>query len=51
MRKAGPPKAYLSAQSPLLTLLDELAKKKDLARIHIQKGDLSIQMEKRGATR
>ncbi|MBI2359435.1 MAG: hypothetical protein HYV04_11150 [Deltaproteobacteria bacterium] len=46
MRKAGPPKSYLSTQSPLLALLDELSKKKELTHIYIQKGDLSIRMKK-----
>jgi oxaloacetate decarboxylase alpha subunit len=46
MRKAGPPKSYLSVQNPLIALIDELSKKKELSHVHIQKGDLSIRMER-----
>jgi len=46
MRKAGPPRSYLSVQNPLIALIDELSKKKELSHVHIQKGDLSIRMER-----
>jgi oxaloacetate decarboxylase (Na+ extruding) subunit alpha len=47
MRKAGPPASYLSAQSSLVTLIEELSKKNHLAHIAVQKGPLSIHMEKK----
>ena len=50
MRAAGPPRSYLSVENPLITLIDELSKKKDLTHVHIRKGELSIQMEKRAST-
>jgi oxaloacetate decarboxylase (Na+ extruding) subunit alpha len=42
MRRVGPPRSYLSVTSPLLVLLDTLAKKKNLGRVYIRKGELSI---------
>jgi oxaloacetate decarboxylase alpha subunit len=47
MLKAGPPKSYLSAQHPLITLIDELTKKKPPARVYIQKGDFSLRLERK----
>jgi oxaloacetate decarboxylase (Na+ extruding) subunit alpha len=47
MRKAGPPASYLSAQSSLVTLIEELSKKNHLAHIAVQKGPLSIHMARK----
>lgn len=47
MRKAGPPRTYLTVKNPLLTLIDELSKKKNLPHISIRKGALSVRLEKR----
>jgi oxaloacetate decarboxylase alpha subunit len=47
MRAAGPPKEYSSARHPLLTLIRELAKQNRWRYIHIQKGGLSVRLEKR----
>jgi len=47
MRAAGPARMYTSARNPLLTLIEELTKKTDRQMIHIQKGDLSLRLEKR----
>jgi len=46
MRAAGPPRSYLSVENPLITLIDELSKKKNLTHVHIRKGDLSVRLEK-----
>ncbi len=47
MRAAGAPKAYSDTRNPLLTLLEELSRRKDFSRIHIRKNDLSLSLEKR----
>ena len=47
MRAAGAPKAYSDTRNPLLTLLEELSRRKDFSRIHIRKDDLSLSLEKR----
>lgn len=47
MRAAGPPKEYLSARHPLVTLIGELAKRSDCRQIYIDKGGLSLRLEKR----
>ena len=44
----GPPKEYLSASQPLVTLVEELSKRRDLNRIRIQKDGLSLTLGKRG---
>ena len=51
MRAAGPPKEYLSAQQPLVQLVEELSKRKDLSVIRVQKGKLSITLEKRNSAK
>ena len=47
MRAAGPPKEYASARHPLVTLIRELTTQNRWRSIHIQKGDLSLHLEKR----
>lgn len=47
MRGAGPPKEYLSARHPLVTLIGELSKRRDCRQIYIQKNGLSVRLEKR----
>ncbi len=49
MLAAGAPKEYLNARHPLVTLIGELSHKNDCRRIHIQKGSLSLRLEKRGS--
>lgn len=49
MLAAGAPKEYLNARHPLVTLIGELSHKNDCRRIHIQKGSLSLHLEKRGS--
>lgn len=48
MRKAGPPKEYVSANQPLIALLEELTKRKGCNQIYIQKPGLSLILQKRG---
>ena len=48
MRAAGPPKEYLSARRPLVTLISELSKRSECRNIYIQKGGLSLRLEKKG---
>lgn len=47
MRAAGRPKEYLSARHPLVSLIGELAKRSDCRQIYIDKGGLSLRLEKR----
>ncbi len=47
MRAAGPPKEYLSARQPLVTLIQELTKRKDYRQIKVQKTGLSVILEKK----
>lgn len=49
MRAAGPPKEYLSARHPLVTLVRELTKRKECTQIFVQKPGLSLILEKRKA--
>jgi len=49
MRAAGPPKAYLSAKEPVLTLLEKLTHREDCTQIQVQHGNLSIKLQKEGA--
>jgi oxaloacetate decarboxylase alpha subunit len=39
MRKAGPPKRYYTGQEPLVVLLNELKKHKDISRLQLRKGN------------
>ncbi|MBI2351093.1 MAG: hypothetical protein HYV00_06415 [Deltaproteobacteria bacterium] len=47
MRVAGPPKEYISARHPLVTLVHELTKRKDYHQIQVQKPGMSLILEKR----
>ncbi|MBI4488716.1 MAG: hypothetical protein HY694_06490 [Deltaproteobacteria bacterium] len=49
MRAAGPPKEYLNARHPLVTLVRELTKRKECTQIFVQKPGLSLILEKRKA--
>ncbi len=46
MQAAGPPEEYLTPSHPLVTLVGELTKQSDCRRITIQKGELSVHLEK-----
>jgi oxaloacetate decarboxylase alpha subunit len=47
MRAAGPPKEYISAIHPLVTLIRELAQRTDLSRVRVEKEGFSLTLEKR----
>jgi len=47
MRAAGPPKEYIGARHPLVTLIQELTKRTDLSQIRVEKEGLSLTLEKR----
>jgi len=48
MRAAGPPKEYLSARHPLVTLVEELTKRKDYSQIQVRKPGFSLTLGKTG---
>jgi oxaloacetate decarboxylase alpha subunit len=49
MRAAGPPKPYLSAEQPIVTLIRELAQRTDRNFIQVQKGHLSVTLARQSA--
>jgi hypothetical protein len=46
MRAAGAPRSYSDTHNPLLTLVEELSRRKDLRQIHVRKQDLSLTLAK-----
>jgi oxaloacetate decarboxylase alpha subunit len=46
MTAAGAPRKYLGANQPLVSLIEELARKKALGHVYIRKGDFSLEMRK-----
>jgi oxaloacetate decarboxylase alpha subunit len=46
MLAAGAPKEYVSADLPLIKLIGELTKRKDVSQVYIRKGDLTLRLEK-----
>lgn len=47
MRRAAPPTVYSTRRAPVVTLLEELSKQPDLSQIKVQKGEVSLTLEKR----
>lgn len=47
MYAAGSPKEYLNARHPLVTLIDELTKRRECTQIHVQKPGVSLILKKR----
>jgi oxaloacetate decarboxylase alpha subunit len=47
MRRAGPPRRYLTADSPLLTLLTEAAKHRSIRYVSVQRGNDVVRVENR----
>jgi oxaloacetate decarboxylase alpha subunit len=47
MRQAGPPRRYLDASLPLLSLLSELGKQRQIRYVHIERGGDSLRAERR----
>ena len=50
MRAAGPPKRYLNAGMPLVSLVQELSKAKRTRYVHIERGADWLTMERTGTT-
>ena len=46
MIAAGGPKEYLNVSRPLVNLIDELSRKKQLSHVYIRKGDFSLELRK-----
>ena len=42
LKTAPPRKEYLDARKPLVKLVEELGRKKDLTQVYIKRGDISI---------
>jgi oxaloacetate decarboxylase alpha subunit len=49
MRAAGAPKEYLTAQQPLVSLIDALSKRTDCRQIVIQKGEVVVSLNRGSA--
>jgi len=47
MLAAGAPKEYRAATQPLIGLLDDLSKRRDLSQVYIQKNQMTLRIEKR----
>lgn len=47
MRAAGPPKEYASVTSPLLTMLEQLTKRKDARQVYVKRKDFTLRLENR----
>ncbi|MGH7931144.1 MAG: hypothetical protein ACREQV_25505 [Candidatus Binatia bacterium] len=46
MMAAGAPKQYASWNHPLVSLIEELSRNKELSHVYIRKGDLSLAMRR-----
>ncbi len=51
MRKAGPPRTYLTVENPLVALIEEVSKKKTLPLFYMRKGNISIRLEKKARSK
>ena len=49
MKAAGPRREYLSSETPLVQLIEQLARKRDLGRVMIQRPNFSLTIERSGA--
>ena len=49
MRAAGPIREYVTAINPLVALIEEMAQRTDVSRIHVEKPDFTLTLEKRGS--
>jgi oxaloacetate decarboxylase alpha subunit len=47
MRIAGPPKEYTTMTSPLLTMLEQLTKRKDCRQVYVKRKDFTLRLERR----
>ncbi|MGH7816476.1 MAG: pyruvate carboxylase subunit B [Candidatus Binatia bacterium] len=50
MRAAGAPKDYVTARTPLVTLIEQIAQRKDSAQVYIKRNGLTLQFERRRRT-
>jgi oxaloacetate decarboxylase alpha subunit len=48
MRAAPPPREYAVARHPLVTLVAELAQRRDIAHLEVEKGGVSVMLNRRG---
>ncbi len=48
MRAAGPPRAYFTSTNPLVMVIHELLKQGEIGYVHVEKGDFSLTLQKRG---
>jgi oxaloacetate decarboxylase alpha subunit len=46
MLAAGAPQEYVSADLPLIRLIGELTKRKDVSQVYVRKGDFALRLEK-----
>jgi oxaloacetate decarboxylase alpha subunit len=46
MRAAGPPKEYFTSANPLVMIIHELLKNRELGYVHVEKGDLALTLTK-----
>jgi len=51
MLAAGAPQEYVSADLPLIRLIGELTKRKDVSQVYIRKGDLTLHLEQKQPAR
>ena len=48
MREAGPPRKYLGADMPLLALIEELGKRKQVRYVQVRRGSDSLLVQNQG---
>jgi len=51
MLAAGAPREYVSSDLPLIRLIGELTKRKDVSQVYIRKGDLTLHLEQKQPAR
>lgn len=50
MRAAGPPREYFTFTNPLVMIIHELLKQRELGYVHVGKGDFSLTLQRYGET-
>jgi oxaloacetate decarboxylase alpha subunit len=50
MRAAGAPREYSDTRNPLLTLVEELSRRRDLSQIHVRRQDMSLTLAKQAVS-
>jgi oxaloacetate decarboxylase alpha subunit len=50
MKAAGAPKEYLTANQPLIKLIDALSQRKDYRQIVVQKGEMVVSLQRDATT-